>query len=337
MMRDALIDGFLARAGWAGARRASLAGDASARRYERLARAGGSAILMDVPPASGIGTAPFLGVTRWLRAAGFSAPEVLAAAPDDGLLLLEDLGDDTFARLCAEDPGREAGLYGAAIDCLAAVQRLEPPVGEGGWTPPVYDLGIVLREARLAAEWYLPAATGRPLPGTASADYVALIGDTLGPFLDGPRVPVLVDYHAENLIWLPGRAGVARVGILDHQDLRIGHPAYDLVSLIEDARRDTGADMRAAMLRRYLDLTGHEAAGFGHAAHAWAAQRNLKILGLFARLIRSEHKRRYIDMIPRVWDHLMRDLDHPALAPLAAWVHANLPRPDAAVLARIAG
>jgi aminoglycoside/choline kinase family phosphotransferase len=147
-------------------------------------------------------------------------------------------------------------------------------------------------------------------------------------------VPVLVDYHAENLFWLPERQGLARVGILDHQDLRIGHPAYDLVSLLEDARRDTTAEMRMAMRHRYLDLTGFEASGFDRAAHVWAAQRNLKILGLFARLVRSG-KPRYLEMLPRVWGHLMRDLEHPALATLATWVTEHMPAPDAAVRARI--
>ncbi len=336
MTREAATRAFLERAGWGNASRAALAGDASARRYERLAGGGETAVLMDVPPGSGLVPGPFLGVTRWLRAAGFSAPAVLAEDAGAGLVLLEDLGDASFAALCAHDPAMEVTLYGAAVDCLVEVQRQTPPAGEGGWVSPVYDMGIVRREAKLAAEWYLPAAQGFSAPAEAPAEYVALIEEAVGPLL-GPRVPVLVDYHAENLIWLPERAGVARVGILDHQDLRVGHPAYDLVSLLEDARRDTGAELRAAMLRRYMDLTGVEAEGFVRAAHVWAAQRNLKILGLFTRLVRADGKPRYLEMMPRVWAHLMRDLTHPALAGLAGWVARNLPPPDAAVLARIRG
>lgn len=335
MSRESAIRAFLGAAGWGAAERTPLAGDASARRYERLRRAGATAVLMDMAPESGLAAAPFLGVTRWLRAAGFSAPAVLAAAPEAGLLLLEDLGDASFALLCAQDPAREPELYAAAIDCLVAIQRLAPPGGEGGWTPPAYDMTIVEREARLAVEWYLPAALGAPAPAEAPADYLALIGDAVGPLVATPRVPVLVDYHAENLFWLPERAGLARVGILDHQDLRVGHPAYDLVSLLEDARRDTRVELRAAMRRRYLDATGLEAAAFDHAAHVWAAQRNLKILGLFARLVRLAGKPRYLELLPRVWAHLQRDLAHPALAPLAAWVGAHLPPPEAAVRTRI--
>jgi len=337
MTREAAIRAFIEQAGWGDAARAPLAGDASARRYERLRRGAQQAVLMDVPPASGIGTVPFLGVTRWLRAAGFSAPEILAADTGAGLVLLEDLGDASFAALCADGPGMEAMLYGAAVDCLVAIQRVDPPEGEGGWMPPVYDLATALREARLAAEWYLPVAQGAAAPAVAPAEYVALIEGAVGRELGGAPVPVLVDYHAENLFWLPGREGLARVGIIDHQDLRIGPPAYDLVSVLEDARRDTGPELRAAMVRRYLDATGREAAGFERAAAFWAAQRNLKILGLFTRLVRAEGKPRYLEMMPRVWAHLMRDLEHPALAELGAWVRRNLPPPDAAVRARIRG
>jgi aminoglycoside/choline kinase family phosphotransferase len=336
MSREAAIRDFLSREGWAGARRAPLAGDASARRYERLGQRGRGAVLMDMPPGSGLSPAPFLGVTRWLRSAGFSAPEVLAAEPDAGLVLLEDLGDDTFARLCAADAGREAGLYGAAIDCIAAIQRLAPPAGDEGWMPPRYDMGIVLREARLAAEWYLPAATGAAVPAEASDEYVALVEAAVAPLLAVSPVAVLVDFHVENLIWLPERAGVARVGILDHQDLRLGHPAYDVISLLEDARRDTAPALRAAMLARYLAASGAEPVEFDRAAHVLAAQRNLKILGLFTRLCRRDGKPRYLDHLPRVWDHLMRDLEHPALAPLAAWVRTRLPAPGEGVRARIA-
>ena len=337
MTRAAETRAFLDRAGWGGAARAPLAGDASARRYERLRLGVARAVLMDMPPGSGLVPGPFLGVTGWLRAAGFSAPAVLAADAGAGLVLLEDLGDASFAALCAADPAAEAGLYGAAVDCLAAIQLLAPPAGDGVWAPPRYGMEIVRREARLAAEWYLPAARGLAAPAEAPVDFMALVEAAVGPLTEEAGVPVLVDYHAENLFWLPERAGLARVGILDHQDLRIGHPAYDLVSLLEDARRDTDAGLRAVILRRYLEATGREAAAFTAAAHVWAAQRNLKILGLFARLVRAERKPRYLQMLPRVWGHLMRDLEHPALAGLAAWVGRNLPPPDAGVLARIRG
>jgi N-acetylmuramate 1-kinase len=331
MSRSDEIAAFLAAQGWAGTR-TPLAGDASARRYERVARGRSVAILMDVPPDSGLEVAPFLAVTAWLRAGGFSAPEVIGADPARGLVLLEDLGDDLFARLCAAQPERETGLYGAAIDLIADLQRRPSPAG--AWSPPPYDLAFLLRETRLVVEWYLPAATGRAVPPDLAAEYEAVAEAAVAPFA-GSRIPVLRDYHAENLIWLPGRTGNARVGLLDYQDMLLGHPAYDVASLLEDARRDTRPGLRAAMTGRYVARSGADPEAFGAAVHTLAAQRNLKILGLFARLCRRDGKPRYLGHLPRVWEHLGRDLAHPTLAPLAAFVARHVPAPDAAVRARI--
>ncbi len=331
--RPGEIDAFLAREGWGAAARAPLAGDASARRYQRLTRGRARAILMDVPPESGLEVRPFLAVTDWLRAGGFSAPEVLASDPARGLVLLEDFGDDLFAALCAAEPAREAGLYAAAVDLLAELQRRPPPAA--GWTPPPYDMAVLMREARLFVEWYLPAATGRPVPQALGAEFEALAAAAFTA-VAAPAVPILRDYHAENLIWLPGRRGHARVGLLDYQDMLVGHPAYDLVSLIEDARRDTSAELRAAMLARYLERSGADGETFGAAAATLAAQRNLKIMGLFTRLCRRDGKPRYLACLPRVWAHLARDLAAPPLAGLAAFVARHAPPPEPAVQARIA-
>ena len=337
MTRAAEISEFLAHEGWGWASREPLAGDASARRYERLRRGGAlaGAILMDMPPESGLDVRPFLAVTAWLRAGRSSAPEVLGADSKRGLVLLEDLGDDLFAVLCAAQPSREPGLYRAAVDLLADLQRRPPPGADVGWTPPAYDMAVLLREARLAVEWYLPAATGRPAPAELVAEFEALAAAAFAPVTGGPTVAVLRDYHAENLIWLPKRQGNGRVGLLDYQDMLIGHPAYDLMALLEDARRDTSEAMRAAMLARYLERSGADAAAFGAAAGVLAAQRNLKILGLFTRLARRDGKPRYLGLLPRVWAHLARDLAHPDLAPLAAFVARHVPPPEAAVQARI--
>jgi aminoglycoside/choline kinase family phosphotransferase len=334
MSRAEEIGEFLAREGWGWAERTSLAGDASARRYERLRRGFQRAILMDMAPGSGLDAGPFLAVTAWLRAGRFSAPEVLGADRSRGLVLLEDLGDDLFARLCAEQPSREPGLYGAAVEALAALQRRPPPGADVGWSPPPYDLAFLMREVRLVPEWYLPAATGAPVPADLAAEYDALAEAALTRVAT-PRVPVLRDYHAENLVWLPRRRNYARVGMLDYQDMLLGHPAYDLVSLLEDARRDTGAALRAAMLARYLELSGADPEAFAAEASLLAAQRNLKILGLFTRLCRRDGKPRYLAHLPRVWSHLVRDLAHPALAPLATFVARHVPAPAPEVLARI--
>lgn len=331
------IEDFLDLAGWSAARRLPLAGDASARRYERLLAPGGArAVLMDVPPGSGLAVGPFLAVTDWLRAAGLSAPEVLAAAPEAGLLLLEDLGDDTFARLCAAGEGApESGLYAAAIDTLAVIQALPPPAGAAGFTAPPYDAAVLLREARLVLEWYAPPAADPDL----AAEFEALVRAAVAPVLAARPVPVMRDYHAENLLWLPARAGTARVGLLDYQDMLAGHPAYDLVSLLDDARRDVSPELRAAMMARYRERTGTgaEAEALARAAAILSAQRNLKILGIFARLARRDGKPRYLALLPRVWGHLTRTLAHPDLAPLAGFVARHLPPPDAATCARLAG
>lgn len=330
-MRDAVITGFLEAAGWGDAVRRPLAGDASARRYERLGRRGASTILMDVPPETGIAVQPFLAVTAWLRGHGFSAPDVMAADAAAGLVLLEDLGEGLFAVLCAAG-GDEAAMYCAAVDVLAALQALAPPAGD--WTPPPYDFDFLMREVRLAVDWYLPAATGRAVPEALAAEYDALAAALLAP-VAVQAVPVLRDYHAENLLWLPERAGAARVGLLDYQDMLVGHPAYDLVSLVGDVRRDVGVG--PMVVARYLERTGAERERFLAEVAVLGAQRNLKILGLFTRLARRDGKARYVAILPRVWGTLQRDLQHPVLAPLAGFVRTHLPAPDAAVQARILG
>jgi len=338
--RAAAATAFLASAGWGGADSAALAGDASPRRYWRLSGGpgGAGAVLMDADPAQGQEVGRFAAMTEWLRAQGFSAPEILALDAGAGLVLMEDLGDALFARVCARDAGLEHALYAAAVDALAALQSLTPPHRVSGWgcahTPPPYDAATLAREARLAVEWWAPSA-GAPLGEGAAAEYDALIAQATQNAAQDRRALVLVDYHAENLLWLPSRAGVARVGLLDYQDARIGSPAYDLVSLLGDARRDVGA--AAAMRAAYAATQGadFDSEGFARDAAALSAQRCLKILGLFARLARRDGKPGHLAHLPRVWRVLAQDLRHPALAPLAAWVARWLPAPDAATLARV--
>lgn len=332
MTRDAQISAFLKAAGWGDAARLPLAGDASARRYERLSRGSARAILMDVAPDFGLSVTPFLAIDDWLRAAGLSAPAVLAADEAAGLLVLEDLGDDLFARICAAEPHRAEALYAAAVDLLADMQDLAPPAG--AFTPAAYDLPFLMREARLAIEWYLPGATGQTTSPALAAAFDAATAEAFAPFAVTETI-VYRDYHAENLLWLAERTGPARVGLLDFQDMLIGHPAYDLVSLLKDARRDVDPELRHRMQARYVARRGLDAAAFNHAAHALSAQRNLKIIGLFARLARRDGKPRYLDLLPRVWGYLEDDLSHPALAPLAALVAAEMPAPGPAIVDRL--
>jgi aminoglycoside/choline kinase family phosphotransferase len=342
--RAAAAAAFLGRGAWGAAARAPLAGDASPRRYLRLtAASGATAVLMDADPATGEDVRPFAALTGALRERGFSAPEVLEADTEAGFLLLEDLGDALYARVCAGDPAAETTLYAAAVDLLAALHEDPPPAvatGAGAAHPvPPYDAAVLLREARLALEWWTAAAAG-PMSADATAEYDALVLDACAAAEPDRSALVLRDFHAENLIWLPERAGVARVGLLDYQDALAGSAAYDLVSLLEDARRDTSSELRAAMAARYVAAARARdprfcAETFAADAAALAAQRNLKIVGIFARLWLRDGKPAYLDMIPRVWGHLTRDLAAPGLAALRGFVERHVPAPDAAALARV--
>ncbi len=345
--RDAELAGFLRAAGWSPEAAKPLAGDASNRRYLRLGPERGrhAAVLMDAPPESGEDVRRFVAVTHWLRQHGFSAPAIAAADTARGFLLLEDLGDDLYTPLLARAPEREADLYGVAVDLLAELAEIPAPGAIGPEDCrvdlPPYDAAVLAREAALVREWWLPAASGEAPSPDLAAEFDGLAAGLFGgatatiePVRD---VLVLRDYHADNLIWLPQRTGVARTGLLDYQDALAGHAAYDLMSLLEDGRRDTSSELREAMIGRYLDRRPEvDAEAFRAAYSALGAQRNLKIVGIFARLAIRDRKPRYLDLIPRVWGHLMRDLAHPALAPLAGWVARHLPPPEPATLARVA-
>jgi aminoglycoside/choline kinase family phosphotransferase len=311
--RSVAIDAFLARHGLAGARRVTLAGDASVRRYERIDAAARTLVLMDAPPQA-LDLRPFLAVGAWLREQGLSAPAVLAADPAAGLALLEDLGDDLFRPLLARAGADERLLYRTAVDLLAALQRATPPA------LPAYDDAWLLREARLLVEWYAPA-----LGAAAVREYAAIWQDLLPAARVGADTFVYVDYHADNLLWLPARAGLARVGLLDFQDARLGPPAYDLVSLLADARRDVGPALAEALVEHYLAARPElDRAAFGAACAVLGAQRNAKILGLFSRLAERDSKRQYLALQPRVRAHLARALGHPLLAPLRTWCERHL-------------
>jgi len=329
--RASLATAFLAKTDWHDAAIGPLAGDASNRRYERLFSPGlPNAVLMDAPPEKGEDTRPFVKIATHLTDIGLSAPRIYAQDATNGFLLIEDLGDDLFARVAAQDPSREGALYEAAADALIAAQTAAPP-------PELAEYGVqaMAETALLLPDWYLKHGTGTPIPAAARDAFSTLVTATLDANIGPDRVLVQRDYHAENLLWLPERDGPARVGLLDFQDAMIGPPAYDLASLLRDARRDVSAAVQEATLAHFIAKTGTDEAQFKASYAACSAQRNMRILGVFARLCVRDGKAHYPDLMPRVWDNLQRDLAHPALAELAAWIAANVPPPTPALIARI--
>ena len=310
MIPPAAAPDFLARHGWAGAEIRPLAGDASFRRYFRVHDGERTAVLLDAPPELE-DSRPFLSIGAHLNALGFAAPAPLGVDLDQGLILLDDFGDARVNPVLANDPARETAIYTQAIDLLAAL-HLHP-------APPLraYDEIELRREVRLFTDWYLPAA------GLAEASGYDAAWNAVWPqVLAETPVLTLRDYHADNLMLLPGGG----LGLLDFQDALAGHPAYDLVSLLQDARRDVSIDLETAMLGRYLAAANiTDAAAFRAAYEILGAQRNTKIIGVFTRLRDRDGKGAYIPLLPRVWGHLTRNLAHPALATVAAWFDAHVP------------
>ncbi len=307
---------FIDAAGWGQASRVLLAGDASNRRYDRLTNAdGGTAVFMDAPAEKGEDIRPFVEIAAFLTKNGLSAPRIFAQDSQNGFLLIEDLGDALFARLMIKTPKMVDALYTAATDALVHLHQASTP------DLPVCDSNWLVAMTDLAFECY----TGKP---DALAQFDLLFRPLAQKLDQIPRVVILRDFHAENLLWLPDRTGVARVGVLDFQDALVGHPAYDLVSILQDARRDVPPRIEAKMITHYISQTGTNPRGF-HAAYALLGlQRNLRILGIFARLCRRDGKAHYVDFIPRVWGYLQRNLDHPDLAELADFLKETLPRPS---------
>lgn len=312
------IPDFLAQAGWGAARRAPLAGDASARRYERLHLDGRSAVLMVAPP--GAEFRRFAEIDDWLRARGYSAPEILAMEADAGLMLLEDLGDDLLSALLTRSPAREAELYGHVTDFLLDLHRHAPP----GFVAPLDGPALGALVA-LTADWAPgdPAAAAA-LPGQIADLFAAQ--EALAPVL------CLRDFHAQNALWLPQRLGSARLGLLDFQDAVAGHPAYDLVSALQDVRRDVSPKVEALARQAYCAARGLDPLSFGAAYALLGAQRALRIHGVFARLCLAMGKAAYVDLMPRNWRNLERNLAHPALAVLARAIRAAYPPPDASMM-----
>jgi tRNA threonylcarbamoyl adenosine modification protein YjeE len=347
------IAGFLAaHPPWSTAGVRYLQGDASTRAYARLATRDAHAVLMDQQrqpdgppirdglPYSRIAhlaedVRPFVAVQGALRDAGLTVPEIYAADLERGLVVLEDLGDRVFGSEL-EGATSQAELWRAATDALVVLANI-PVLDElplrGGSPPfrlPPQDRGVLEIETELLLDWYWPAVKGEPAPGDVRAEFHAAWTPVFDRILAMPAQWILRDYHSPNLMWLPGRTGVARVGILDFQDALKGPAAYDLVSLLEDARVDVAADLEDALFVYYCAGRREQDPAFDRDAFAFAyaalgAQRNTKILGIFARLARRDGKPLYLRHIPRLWRYLARNFAHPDLAPLRAWYDRHFP------------
>jgi aminoglycoside/choline kinase family phosphotransferase len=319
--RAAEIAAFLDAAGWGKAERKPLAGDASFRRYDRLRDGKQRAVLMDAPPPHE-DVRPFLKIAGLLHGIELSAPRILARDETTGLLLLEDLGDGTYTRLLA-DGAEETALYALAIDVLCHLQQRFDPAAA---VLPPYDEARLLTEAALLVDWFLPAATGAATAAELREEYLACWRQVLPHAAGAAPTLVLRDYHVDNLLLLPEREGIAACGLLDFQDAVLGPGSYDVVSLLEDARRDVAPALAAAMLERYLAaFPGIDRAAFMASYAVLGAQRSCKIVGIFTRLCVRDGKPGYLKHLPRVWRLIEQDLRHPALAPVANWLARHIP------------
>src|SRR5579871_540425 len=348
--RIAAMRRFLEGAGFAEAERQRIQGDASTRAYERLTLRGETYVLMNSPrradgppvrdgkPYSAIAhlaedIAPYVALAAALRAQGLSAPEIFHADLDHGLLIMEDLGEERI--VTGEPPTPIAARYAAAVDLLAALhsRRLPevlPVASHLEYRLPRYDMQALLIEAELLLDWYLADAAVKP---GMRREFTALWREALQPAIDAPPTWVLRDYHSPNLLWLADRDDIARVGILDFQDSLIGPAAYDVASLLQDARVDVPETLEMSLLTQYVRARRNAGPSFDTAQFTLlyatlAAQRATKILGIFARLNRRDGKPQYLRHLPRLWDYLQRSLAHPALAALKAWYAANIPPPN---------
>ena len=310
MVPPAGLDEFLARHGWTDAQISSVAGDASFRRYFRVNSATrGKAILMDAPPPHE-DPQPFLDIAQYLTGHQFRAPEIYGTDLTRGLVLLEDFGDRRMREHLDDHPEDESQIYRAAIDTI--VRLAGTPAADA----QPYDMATYLREVQLLTEWYMPAMG---LSCDANA-FDQMWVDALAPLASCQDVTVLRDYHAENIMLLDD----GEQGIIDFQDALVGHPAYDLVSLLQDARRDVRPELEADMLAYYLTAANPGSDFDAHYA-LLGAQRNTKIIGIFTRLWKRDGKERYLSFLPRMWGLLERDLAHPALASVKQWFDTHIP------------
>lgn len=346
LARSRDIRAFLSRVGWGGAERRHLQGDASTRRYERVRRGGNTAVLMDWPVANAPAvldpriifrardSRAFIAVDLALRGLGLSAPEIYAAEIEAGLLLLEDLGTEGILRDGAPDPER----YRTAVDVLAMLHAgprpAELPLPGGATHPlPTFTAEAFAIEVGMFLDWYMPQVTGAPVAAEARDEYIAIWREIIARLANKERGWVLLDYHSPNLLWLGERAGLARLGIIDFQDLMVGPSAFDVASLCQDARVTVTPGLEQELrghyvARRQAAGPGFDAGTFDEAYAILAAQRATKNLGVFARLAVQAGKPGYLKHMPRLREYLERSLAHPVLNRYALWYRTHVPPPE---------
>lgn len=328
MTREAQIRQFLNQTDWAQASRSALGQDASFRRYWRLKNNANQALLMDAPPPEKPVTL-FANIAVFLRRQGLYAPQIYALDEASGLMLIEDFGDDTFTRILEAEPASESALYELAIDTLIDLHQVKP---EQSLNLGDYDAKTLLSEARLFCEWFYPAISGSKASLDAHQSYELAWQQSIETLKQHRSVLVLRDYHVDNLMRLQGSSGETLCGILDFQDALYGSPAYDLMSLLEDARRDVSSELHQHCLTRYFrsmaiadpDFPGRDS------LQPWlnvlAAQRHAKVLGIFVRLYQRDQKPHYLKHLPRVLRLFQAAVQRePCLDPVAHWMQAYLP------------
>lgn len=324
MTREIIIQDFLKRSGWDTAKRGRLAGDASFRKYDRLVSAQGRAVLMDAPPPQE-DVRPFVRIARHLHGLGFSVPAILAEDHEAGLLLLEDLGDDTYTKLLARGHD-ESALYALAIDALSALHQVPPDkVIPAGVKP--YSEERLLEEVNRINVWYRPLVNAPALSDDALKSFELIWRAILPHAWTVPTSLVLFDYHVDNLLGLFDRPGVKACGILDFQDAVAGPITYDPMSLLEDARRDINPALVTSMKARYLaSCKTLDTKTFETSWAVMAAQRHVRVIGTFARLQIRDKKPHYLVHMPRLWRYMDQCLKHPILADLKTWLDAHVPQ-----------
>lgn len=349
--RQTDITGFIAKAGWADAQLNWLGQDASTRRYGRLEKGGHIALLMDAPRIEAAPCPPdadedlrnemgwnaqsrlaasrvdaFVAVADHLRARGFSAPEIYAADAEAGLALIEDFGEAReFARLIERGEEDEVALYTEASALMAALHSEPAPAMLADWPILDYDALALRVNADLFVDW-LPQLDARMATGEhVQAAWTRARDGLIAQAVAFPRDLILRDYHAENLLWLPERDGLARIGLLDFQDAVNGWDGWEMAMLIQDARRPVSADASEAAIAAYIAGSGKDRAQFEARLAVLGTLNALRIAGLFARLPIRDGKQRYLDFMPRQQYLLAENLHHPACAEMANFVRQFAP------------